>query len=200
MAADRAIWCDRHCDHEAVRRLHDARVRRRADVSQPGPASARTARMLVLRRRRDPRAVLAHLCGVHGVLRRRRLRHALRAAAVAVVSAVQPAGAGRVDQALAFNTSVSFVTNTNWQSYVPETTMGYLVQMAGFTVHNFVSAAVGNALALALIRGFVRREASGIGNFWVDLTRCTLYILLPISLITGLFLVWQGVPQNLGAY
>jgi K+-transporting ATPase ATPase A chain len=105
-----------------------------------------------------------------------------------------------VEPVLAFNTSVSFVTNTNWQSYVPETTMGYLVQMAGFTVHNFVSAAVGNALALALIRGFVRREASGIGNFWVDLTRCTLYILLPISLITGLFFVSQGVPQNLSAY
>jgi len=76
-----------------------------------------------------------------------------------------------VEQVLAFNTSVSFVTNTNWQSYVPETTMGYLVQMAGLTVHNFVSAAVGIALAIALIRGFARREASGIGNFWVDLTR-----------------------------
>src|SRR6516165_1107042 len=111
-----------------------------------------------------------------------------------------PQGQAGVEQVLALNTSVSFVTNTNWQSYVPETTMGYLVQMAGFTVHNFVSAAVGNALALALIRGFVRRVASGIGNFWVDLTRCTLYILLPISLITGLFFVWHGVPQNLHAY
>jgi K+-transporting ATPase ATPase A chain len=111
-----------------------------------------------------------------------------------------PQGQAGVEQVLAFNTSVSFVTNTNWQSYAPETTMGYLVQMAGLTVHNFVSAAVGIALALALIRGFVRREASGTGNFWVDLTRCTLYILLPISVITGLFLVWQGVPQNLSAY
>src|SRR5207253_3965500 len=105
-----------------------------------------------------------------------------------------------VEQVLAFNTSVSFVTNTNWQSYVPETTMGYLVQMAGLTVHNFVSAAVGIALAIALIRGFASREASGVGNFWVDLTRCTLYILLPISMITGLLFVWQGVPQNLSAY
>src|SRR6202047_5036097 len=104
------------------------------------------------------------------------------------------------EQVLAFNTAVSFVTNTNWQSYVPETTMGYLVQMAGLTVHNFVSAAVGIALAIALIRGFARREASGIGNFWVDLTRCTLYILLPISMIIGLLFVWQGVPQNLSAY
>jgi potassium-transporting ATPase potassium-binding subunit len=105
-----------------------------------------------------------------------------------------------VEQVLAFNTSASFVTNTNWQSYVPETTMGYLVQMAGLTVHNFVSAAVGVALALALIRGFARRQASGIGNFWVDLTRCTLYILLPISVVVTLLFVWQGVPQNLNAY
>src|SRR6267143_944485 len=111
-----------------------------------------------------------------------------------------PQGQAAVEQVLAFNTSVSFVTNTNWQSYVPETTMGYLVQMAGLTVHNFVSAAVGIALAIALIRGFARREASGIGNFWVDLTRCTLYILLPISVIIGLLFVWQGVPQNLSAY
>src|SRR4029077_8722718 len=105
-----------------------------------------------------------------------------------------------VEQVLAFDTSVSFVTNTNWQSYVPETTMGYLVQMAGLTVQHFVSAAVGIALGIALIRGFARREASGIGNFWVDLTRCTLYILLPISVIVTLLFVWQGVPQNLNAY
>ena len=113
---------------------------------------------------------------------------------------LNPQGQLGVEQVLAFNTSVSFVTNTNWQSYVPETTMGYLVQMAGFTVHNFVSAAVGIALALALIRGFARREAQGIGNFWVDLTRATLYILLPISAVTSLVFVWQGVPQNFGAY
>jgi potassium-transporting ATPase potassium-binding subunit len=100
----------------------------------------------------------------------------------------------------AFNTSVSFVTNTNWQSYVPETTMSYLVQMAGLTVHNFVSAATGIAMALALIRGFIRREAKTVGNFWVDLTRTTLYVLLPISIVGALVLVWLGVPQNLGAY
>jgi K+-transporting ATPase ATPase A chain len=105
-----------------------------------------------------------------------------------------------VEQSLAFNTSVSFVTNTNWQSYVPETTMGYLVQMAGLTVHNFVSGATGIALALALIRGFTRREAKSVGNFWVDLTRATLYVLLPISIVVALFFVWQGMPQNLGAY
>jgi K+-transporting ATPase ATPase A chain len=111
-----------------------------------------------------------------------------------------PAGQSAVEEGLAFNTSVSFVTNTNWQSYVPETTMSYLVQMAGLTVHNFVSAATGIALAVALVRGFARRSAAGIGNFWVDLTRCTLYILLPISIVVGLFFVWQGMPQNLGAY
>ena len=111
-----------------------------------------------------------------------------------------PQGQTGVEQSLAFNTSVSFVTNTNWQSYVPETTMGYLVQMAGLTVHNFVSAATGIALALALIRGFARREAKAIGNFWVDLTRTTLYVLLPLSIVVGLFFLWQGMPQNLGAY
>jgi potassium-transporting ATPase potassium-binding subunit len=111
-----------------------------------------------------------------------------------------PQGQTGVAADLALNTSVSFVTNTNWQAYGGETTMGYLVQMAGLTVHNFVSAATGIAMAVALIRGFVRREANAIGNFWVDLTRCTLYILLPIAIIGALALVWQGVPQNLGAY
>jgi K+-transporting ATPase ATPase A chain len=111
-----------------------------------------------------------------------------------------PQGQSAVEQSLAFNTALSFVTNTNWQSYVPETTMSYLTQMAGLTVHNFVSAATGIALAVAVIRGFARREAKAIGNFWVDLTRCTLYILLPISVVVGLFFVWQGMPQTLGAY
>ncbi|HEY0423450.1 MAG TPA: potassium-transporting ATPase subunit KdpA, partial [Rhodopila sp.] len=101
---------------------------------------------------------------------------------------------------LAFNTSVSFVTNTNWQSYVPETTLSYLVQMAGLTVHNFVSAATGIALAIALVRGFTRRSSATVGNFWVDMTRCTLYVLLPASIVFGLVMVSQGVPQNLSAY
>ncbi|HUB50068.1 MAG TPA: potassium-transporting ATPase subunit KdpA [Acetobacteraceae bacterium] len=111
-----------------------------------------------------------------------------------------PAGQSAVGPDLAFNTSVSFVTNTNWQSYTPETTMSYLTQMAGLTVHNFVSAATGIALAVALVRGFARRSRQTIGNFWVDLTRCTLYILLPISIVVGLVFVWQGMPQNLNAY
>src|ERR1051326_2048304 len=97
-----------------------------------------------------------------------------------------PQGLDPVPADLAFNTSVSFVTNTNWQSYTPESTMSYLTQMAGLTFHNFVSAATGIALSVALIRGFVRRSAQSIGNFWVDMTRCVLYILLPISIIGAL--------------
>jgi len=111
-----------------------------------------------------------------------------------------PQGFPAVSDHLAFNTAVSFVSNTNWQSYVGEQTMSYLTQMAGLTVHNFVSAATGIALAMAFIRGFARRSARTVGNFWVDLTRCTLYVLLPISIVVGLFFVWQGMPQNLNAY
>jgi potassium-transporting ATPase potassium-binding subunit len=111
-----------------------------------------------------------------------------------------PQGQSAVAPDLAFNTSVSFITNTNWQSYVPETTMSYLVQMAGLTVHNFLSAATGIALALALVRGFSRHSAATVGNFWVDMTRCTLYLLLPVAVVVGLFFVWQGMPQNLHAY
>jgi len=111
-----------------------------------------------------------------------------------------PQGQSAVEESLAFNTAVSFVTNTNWQAYGGETTMSYLTQMAGLTVHNFVSAATGIALAIALIRGFARRSAKTVGNFWVDLTRCTLYILLPLSIVVALVLVAFGLPQNLGAY
>jgi K+-transporting ATPase ATPase A chain len=97
---------------------------------------------------------------------------------------------------LAFNTAVSFMTNTNWQSYSPDTTVSYLVQMAALAVQNFVSAAVGIAVAVAMIRGFARHTAKTIGNFWVDVTRGTLYILLPISIVAALFFVWQGSIQN----
>jgi K+-transporting ATPase ATPase A chain len=117
-----------------------------------------------------------------------------------VVLPFNPQKLDAVSPDLAFNTSVSFITNTNWQSYTPETTMSYLVQMAGLTVHNFVSAATGIALAFALIRGFSRRSAKTVGNFWVDMTRGTLYVLLPICIVVGLFMVWQGVPQNLSNY
>ncbi|HEV3146735.1 MAG TPA: potassium-transporting ATPase subunit KdpA, partial [Gemmataceae bacterium] len=101
---------------------------------------------------------------------------------------------------LAFNTAVSFVTNTNWQSYGGETTMPYLSQMIGLTVQNFVSAAGGMAVLVALIRGIARRQANTIGNFWVDLTRTTLYILLPLSLVLAVILVSQGVIQNFRPY
>ena len=101
---------------------------------------------------------------------------------------------------LALNTAISFATNTNWQNYGGETTLSYFVQMAGLTVHNFVSAATGIAIVIALIRAFVRRSATTIGNFWVDLTRCNLYVLLPISIVVCLIFVWQGMPQDLHGY
>jgi K+-transporting ATPase ATPase A chain len=101
---------------------------------------------------------------------------------------------------LAFNTAASFTTNTNWQAYTPETTMSYLTQMAGLAYHNFMSAAVGVAMAIAVIRGITRRESKTIGNFWVDMTRCTLWVLLPICLGVALVFVSQGVVQNLKPY
>lgn len=101
---------------------------------------------------------------------------------------------------LAFNTAASFTTNTDWQNYSGESTMSYFTQMAGLAYHNFVSAAVGIALAIAFIRGIVRRERETIGNFWVDLVRCTLWVLLPFCTAGALVLVWQGVPQNLKPY
>ena len=111
-----------------------------------------------------------------------------------------PADMSAVGEELSFNTAVSFTTNTNWQNYGGESTLSYFTQMAGLTVHNFVSAATGIALAVALIRGFARASMRTVGNFWTDLTRCTLYVLLPISVVLALFLVWQGMPQSLGAY
>ena len=101
---------------------------------------------------------------------------------------------------LSFNTAVSFITNTNWQNYGGETTLSYLTQMLGLTHQNFLSAATGIAIAVALIRGFARSSVRTVGNFWVDVTRTTLYVLLPICVVYALFLVWQGIPQTLGAY
>jgi len=109
-------------------------------------------------------------------------------------------GSGNVGPDLAFNTAVSFVTNTNWQAYSGESTLSYLVQMAALTVQNFASAAAGIAIAIALVRGFARQEAKTIGNFWVDVTRATVYILLPLSIAGALFLCSQGVIQNLRPY
>jgi potassium-transporting ATPase potassium-binding subunit len=113
---------------------------------------------------------------------------------------LNPAGLGAVSPDSSFNTAVSFATNTNWQGYGGETTMSYLTQMLALTVQNFLSAATGMAVAVALIRGFARRSAETIGNFWVDLTRTTLYILLPLSFVLALVLVSQGVVQTFSPY
>ena len=111
-----------------------------------------------------------------------------------------PADQSAVAPDLSFNTAVSFITNTNWQNYGGESTMSYLVQMLGLTHQNYLSAATGIALAVALIRGFARHSVRTVGNFWVDVTRTTLYILIPVCVPYALFLVWQGMPQTLGAY
>lgn len=111
-----------------------------------------------------------------------------------------PENLAAVGADLSFNTAASFTTNTNWQAYGGETTLGPFVQMAGLTVQNFVSSATGIALAIALIRAFSRHSMKTIGNFWVDLVRGTIYLLLPISIIVTMFMVWQGVPQNLDPY
>src|SRR3989454_11481700 len=113
---------------------------------------------------------------------------------------LNPQQFGAVSPDSSFNTAVSFATNTNWQGYGGETTMSYLTQMLGLTVPNFVSAAAGMAVLVAMIRGFARRSTQTIGNFWVDLTRTTLYILLPVATIWALLLVSQGVVQTFGHY
>jgi K+-transporting ATPase ATPase A chain len=109
---------------------------------------------------------------------------------------LNPAGQGAITPDLAFNTAISFLTNTNWQSYGGETTMSFASQMFGLTVQNFLSAAAGIAVALAVIRGFSRRSAKTIGNFWADMTRITIYVLLPLSIIGALVCVWQGIPET----
>jgi potassium-transporting ATPase potassium-binding subunit len=111
-----------------------------------------------------------------------------------------PADQSAVSEDLSFNTAVSFITNTNWQNYGGESTLSYLVQMLGLTHQNYLSAATGIVLAVALIRGFARHSVRTVGSFWVDVTRCTLYILLPICIPYALLLVWQGIPQTLGPY
>jgi K+-transporting ATPase ATPase A chain len=111
-----------------------------------------------------------------------------------------PQGLAVVGTDLAFNTAASFTTNTNWQAYVPETTMSYFTQMVGLAYHNFASAAVGIALAIAVIRGIARRESNAIGNFWVDLVRSMLWVLLPACIVIAMFFVSQGVVQNLNSY
>src|ERR1700682_5808519 len=109
-------------------------------------------------------------------------------------------GAGQVSPDLAFNTATSFLTNTNWQAYSGESTLSYFVQMAALTVQNFVSAAAGIAIAIAVVGGFARHEMKTIGNFWVYVTRATVYMLLPLSIVAGLLYVSQGAVQNLNPY
>jgi len=111
-----------------------------------------------------------------------------------------PQGQSAVAEDLSFNTAISFLTNTNWQNYGGESTMSYMTQMLGLTTQNFLSAAAGIALAVAMVRGFARSSMQTIGNFWVDTTRAVLYVLLPMCIVYTLFLVWQGIPQTLGAY
>ncbi len=113
---------------------------------------------------------------------------------------LNPQGFGNLAPDLAWNTAVSFMTNTNWQFYSGESTMSYLSQMAGLAWHNFVSAGTGIAIAIALMRALARRQMATIGNFWVDLTRCVLYVLVPLAVVGSLLLLWQGVPQNFDAY
>lgn len=113
---------------------------------------------------------------------------------------LNPASQVAVDPTLAFNTAASFTTNTNWQNYSGETTMSYLTQMVGLAFHNFTSAAVGIVLAVVVVRGLTRRSTRSLGNFWVDLTRVTFYVLLPISFVLALVFIWQGVPQTLNGY
>ncbi|MES2088458.1 MAG: potassium-transporting ATPase subunit KdpA, partial [Pseudomonadota bacterium] len=113
---------------------------------------------------------------------------------------LNPQAMGNVSPDSSFNTAVSFVTNTNWQGYSGEQTMSYLTQMLGLAVQNFLSAATGIVVVIALIRGFARHSVKSIGNAWVDLTRVTLWILVPISFLYGVFLVQQGVVQNFDAY
>ncbi|MDQ3253447.1 MAG: potassium-transporting ATPase subunit KdpA, partial [Acidobacteriota bacterium] len=113
---------------------------------------------------------------------------------------LNPQGLANIEPSSSFNTAASFTTNTNWQSYVGETTMSYLTQMTGLAYHNFVSAATGIAIAIAFVRGIARREVDAIGNFWVDFVRANLYVLLPFCLVGALLLVSQGVIQNFKAY
>ena len=113
---------------------------------------------------------------------------------------LNPQKFGAVAQALAFNTAASFDTNTNWQNYSGESTMSYLTQMAGLAYHNFASASVGIALAIAFVRGIARKEKETIGNFWVDMTRSALWVLLPACIVYALLLVSQGAVQNLKPY
>ena len=171
-------------------------------------------RTLLHRILRPLESVIYKLCGIDEAAEHHWTRYAGGVLAFSLVSILvtyfierlqqwfplNPQGLGNVGAALSFNTATSFGTNTNWQSYTPETTMSYFTTMLGLATHNFFSAAVGIAVAIAFVRGFSRHSVKTLGNFWVDLTRCTVYVLLPLSIVGALFLVSQGVIQNLSPY
>ena len=147
------------------------------------------------------RNALDRVCRRHAPVQRRVDAVAVPDRARASFSAVQSAEVrGESRRALAFNTAASFTTNTNWQNYSGESTMSYFTQMAGLAYHNFTSAATGIALAIAFIRGIARRQMQTIGNFWVDMIRSCLWVLLPFCIVGALLLVSQGVVQNLKPY
>jgi K+-transporting ATPase ATPase A chain len=159
-------------------------------------------------------AAIYKLCGIDETAEQHWTRYAGAALAFSIVGILvtyliqriqqwlplNPQGLGNVGPGLAFNTGVSFGTNTNWQAYTPETTMSYLTEMIGLATHNFFSAAMGIAVAIAFVRGFARHSVKTLGNFWVDFTRANVYVLLPLSIVGALFLVSQGVIQNLSPY
>jgi K+-transporting ATPase ATPase A chain len=158
--------------------------------------------------------ILYRLCGVDETKEQSWLTYAGSLLAFSLVSGLllylferiqqllpwNPQHFGPMSPDLSFNTAWSFLTNTNWQNYTPESTMGYFIQMTGLTVHNFLSAAAGMGVAMVLVRGFARHSVKTVGNFWVDLTRATLYVLMPISIVAALILCWQGCLQNLHGY
>jgi potassium-transporting ATPase potassium-binding subunit len=158
--------------------------------------------------------LIYRVCGVNPALDMRWTQYAVATVVFNVVGFLAVYGLQRLQISLtlnpqnmaavspdsSFNTAISFITNTNWQGYGGESTMSYLTQMLGLTVQNFASAATGMAVLIALIRGFARQNAEALGNFWVDLTRGTLYILLPLAFVLSLVLVWQGMPQTFSAY
>jgi K+-transporting ATPase ATPase A chain len=158
--------------------------------------------------------LIYRLCGIKPEVEMKWTGYSLAVLMFSVVSAIvlygimrlqqilpwNPQGLGPVAPDLSFNTAVSFTTNTNWQAYTGESTMSYFTQMAGLAFHNFTSAATGIAIAVAVVRGFARSSARTIGNFWVDLVRCTLYVLLPIAIVVGSFFIASGMIQNLSPY
>ena len=209
-----AIYLDRAGGaRQAAGPVHGQRVRRQAVRARRGSGPGRTIDLSPCRRACDGRNELEGLRRHDAAVQLPGLSGRIRHAAHAAWLPLNPQGFANVTPDSSFNTAVSFATNTNWQGYGGESTMSYLTQMLGLTVQNFVSAAAGLAVLAAMIRGFRSRprpvagqEKAGshgeglIGNFWVDLTRSTLYILLPLSIVLAVFLVSQGVVQNFAPY